>query len=57
MNSSKGSGDKYGYLKEIHTKHKIKKLKTDIDETEGSVWSDEFDKLHWKLSIRFIPHK
>lgn len=33
---SKSGGDKYGYLKDIHTKHKIKKQKTDIDEIEGT---------------------
>lgn len=37
LNLSKGGGDKYGYLREIHTKHKIKRQKTDADEqnTEG----------------------
>lgn len=33
---SKGSsGNKYGYLKEIHTKHKIKRLKTNSEQSFG----------------------
>lgn len=34
--SMKG-GNKYGYLKEIHTKHKIKRQKTNTEQSEGKI--------------------
>lgn len=33
---NKNSGDKYGYLREIHTKHKIKRLKLHSEEPAGN---------------------
>lgn len=35
LSPNKTGGNKYGYLKEIHTKHKIKRLKLETDEPNG----------------------
>lgn len=35
LSPNKTGGNKYGYLKEIHTKHKIKRQKLECDESNG----------------------
>lgn len=42
------SGHKYGYLKEIHTKHKIKRLKPEIDHVEHEEGGSDEKNLHFR---------